>query len=255
MSTVSFDVDWAALQGAASLGRVRVAVIDSGVDGTHPALDGRVAGQWKYDAEASGWQPILPPGVNNDSLGHGTAVAGIACDVAPNVTIEDYPVLGQSTSGRGARVLSALAHAIAGEARVINMSLSIAAHHRGALLELCEDVHRAGKILIASQRNFPAEDEGHPAQLAACIGVGLHGRPSPFDLVYLKGRPVPFLARGQAVSAPALGGSFSRLTGTSFATPTLTGLCALLLGRYPDLEAFEIKTILKGMALGADPGS
>jgi hypothetical protein len=38
------------------------------------------------------------------------------------------------------------------------------------------------------------------------------------------------------------------MTGTSFATPTVTGLCALLIGAYPDLRLFEIKTLLKNFA-------
>jgi subtilisin family serine protease len=38
------------------------------------------------------------------------------------------------------------------------------------------------------------------------------------------------------------------MTGTSFATPTVTGLCALLLGAFPDLRPFELKTLLKHAA-------
>jgi subtilisin family serine protease len=38
------------------------------------------------------------------------------------------------------------------------------------------------------------------------------------------------------------------MTGTSFATPTVTGLCALLLGVFPDLRSFELKTILKALS-------
>ena len=52
-------------------------------------------------------------------------------------------------------------------------------------------------------------------------------------------------APSDEVTVAAAGGGYTTKTGTSFATPAVCGLCALLVGAFPDLRPFELKTLLK----------
>ena len=73
--------------------------------------------------------------------------------------------------------------------------------------------------------------------------------------MYRPRTPIEFEARGETVVAPAKGGGYTTLSGTSFATPTVSALCALLLGAYPDMTLFELKTSLRQLAQTAKNGS
>jgi len=56
--------------------------------------------------------------------------------------------------------------------------------------------------------------------------------------------PVEFFARGVDVEVAWTGGARIRCTGNSFATPHMTGLCALVLGKHPELTPFQLKSVL-----------
>ena len=60
--------------------------------------------------------------------------------------------------------------------------------------------------------------------------------------------PVEFFARGLDVDVAWLGGSTIRSTGNSFATPHMTGICALVLGKHPELTPFQVKSVLHATA-------
>jgi len=56
--------------------------------------------------------------------------------------------------------------------------------------------------------------------------------------------PVEFFGRGVDVEVPWIGGSTIRCSGNSFATPHLTGICALILSKHPELTPFQLKSVL-----------
>jgi subtilisin family serine protease len=228
------------------LARVNVAVIDSGVDWTHPDLRGRVAAAWKVATRGGRQKPVrCPLGRNNDVFGHGTGVAGIIAGIAPNARIFDIRVLRGDCGGAGAALLEGFRLAVDQGIRLINMSLACQATFAPALHELCEQANRLNLVVIASKRNIPLQDNGWPAELSSCVSVDRADFPSPYMLKFLKPPPIEFAARGHQVLTTARGGGYCEMTGTSFATPTVTGLCALILGAFPDLRPFELKTILK----------
>jgi subtilisin len=55
---------------------------------------------------------------------------------------------------------------------------------------------------------------------------------------------VEFFARGVDVEVAWLGGGRARSTGNSFATPHMTAICALILGKHPELTPFQLKHLL-----------
>ena len=232
------------------LAPVNAAVVDSGVDATHPDLRRHVAGAWKVIPRDGQIKAIrVPKGRNNDVFGHGTGVAGIISKIAPNAQIFDIRVLRGDCSGSAAALLAGFQLAVEQGIRLINLSLTCLPQFAPQLHALCEKADRQDLVVVAAKRNNPLEDNGWPAELSSCISVDRADFPSPYTLKFLKPPPVEFAARGHQVITTAKGGGYCEMTGTSFATPTVTGLCALLLGAYPDLRPFEIKTILKHAAL------
>jgi subtilisin family serine protease len=231
-----------------ALAPVSVAVLDTGIDGSHPDLLGRVAGAFAVELEDG--KPMvreLSPTANNDAFGHGTSVAGIIATIAPNAQIYDVRVLGNNI-GTTEVLLTGFRHALDQPWRLLNLSLAAEPSIRQRFIDLCERAYYQEKIVVAARRNLPLDDEGLPAELSSCIGVDIGDYPTPFDYVFRACTPIEFEARGESVVCPARGGGYTTWSGTSFATPTVSGLCALLLGAFPQLKLFEIKTALRQLA-------
>ena len=157
---------------ARELDPVTVAVVDSGVDTTHPDQDTRVVSA--FCVELVDDQPKLvekPLGENLDAYGHGTAVASIVAQVAPNARIIDIRVLNVGNVGGGDALLRGFEHAVDLGARVINLSLAATAKFATPLNGLCEKAYRSNQLVVASRRNMPLADNGFPAELSSCISV------------------------------------------------------------------------------------
>lgn len=225
---------------------VDVAILDSGIDATHPDLAGRVAEAFHFRPEGdSVARAAVPAGANNDTYGHGTAVASIVARLAPNARLHDLRVLEPGNKGVAACVIAGLRYALERRWRVINLSLAVAEKFSPQLIPLCEKAYFQNQILVASKRNFPFPDVGYPAAYAATIGIEIGRFDSPFKLVFNPEDTIEFTALGEDITVANVGGGYTTKSGTSFATPVVTSLCTLLLGLYPDLRPFEMKTLLK----------
>ncbi len=233
---------------------VDVAILDSGIDATHPDLAGRVADAFHFQPDGDGVaRTEVAAGANNDTYGHGTAVASIVARLAPNARLHDLRVLEPGNKGVAACVIAGLRYALERRWRVINLSLAVAEKFSPQLIPLCEKAYFQNQILVASKRNFPFPDVGFPAAYAATIGIEIGRFDSPFRLVFNPEDTIEFTALGEDITVANVGGGYTTKSGTSFATPVVTSLCTLLLGLYPDLRPFEMKTLLKHNA--AAPGA
>lgn len=184
----AFLVDSAPMVGAPAAwesgytGRgVRIAVVDSGVDSSHPELRGRVVAEKSFTPE--------PPG---DFSGHGTHVAGIAASsgevyrgIAPSAELVNAKVLNSSGRGFLDDVIAAVGWAVR-EARadIVNMSFGVPyklVRMAGALLiyrkwgrKLIQDMRR-GVIYVAAagnERHLGENSIGLPAVLPGVVAVG-----------------------------------------------------------------------------------
>jgi subtilisin family serine protease len=231
------------------LGTVGVAVVDSGVDATHPELRGRVARAVRV--EPSGKKQRIVKGAvpsNADVYGHGTAVASIICKVAPNAEIFDVRVLDPDNVCSGDTLVEGFRHAIESGARIINMSLAASAKFAAPLRDLCEMAYRRNQLVVASRRNMPLTDQGFPAEIATCIGVDNKRLPSQIEVLFQREGVIEFAAHGEDVVVAAPGGGITTLSGTSFAAPAVSGICALLVGASPELRPFEVKSLLRAFS-------
>ena len=109
-------------------------------------------------------------------------------------------------------------------------------------LHLADKAYFNRTILVASAHNMPVES--YPWRFSSVISVGSHAESDSLRFYYNPNPPVEFFARGVDVDLAWSGGVTIRATGNSFATPHMSGLCALVLGKYPQLTPFQLKSVL-----------
>jgi subtilisin family serine protease len=225
---------------------VTVAVLDSGIDGSHPDLRGRVKQALSVDwngqtAEVHENDPLQ----DNDRFGHGTSVASIITKICPMAQVVDVRVLQANNSGVVEALVAALELVVDRGWEVANMSLAAEQSARPRLIDICERAYLRSQIVVAARRNLPFGDDGFPAELSACIGVdGV--RSSFLERVFCtSGEVIEFGAMGENVVAARKGGGLTTATGSSFATPIISGLCALMLSAHGRLRPYEVKAALK----------
>jgi subtilisin len=220
---------------------VKVCILDSGIEQGHPmvgAVDGAVAVE-----VGEGEEITVVDDVEGDLCGHGTACAGIVRSLAPDCSIFSVRVLGAGFTGSGTALLGGLRWAVEHGFDVINMSLSTTkSRFAGLLHEVADAAYFRRTLLIASAHNMPVES--YPWRFSSVVSVGSHEEPDPLTFFYNPNPPVEFFARGVDVEVAWLGGGSARSTGNSFATPHMTGICALILGKHPELTPFQLKNTL-----------
>jgi subtilisin family serine protease len=228
-----------AMDGSTGAG-VKVCILDSGIDPDHPLigpLDGAVA------VTVAGDEVTIQEDADGDLCGHGTACAGIVRALAPECSIFSVRVLGAGYTGSGPALLEGLRWAVEQNFDVINMSLSTTKRQfAGVLHELADSAYFRRTMLVASAHNMPVES--YPWRFSSVISVGSHEDPDPRVFYYNPRPPVEFFARGVDVEVAWLGGGTIRCTGNSFATPHMTGLCALVLSKHRELTPFQLKSVL-----------
>jgi subtilisin family serine protease len=231
--------EWA-FDGATGKG-IRVCILDSGVDATHPAvgdLESAVAITVAGDDEVVAEEDTM-----GDVSGHGTACAGIVRQLAPEASISSVRVLGANFTGSGSILLGGLRYAIEQGFDVINMSLSTTKKPFATVLhELADSAYFRRTVLVASAHNMPVES--YPWRFSSVISVGSHEEPDPLAFFYNPSPPVEFFGRGVNVGVPWLGGRTLTVSGNSFATPHISSICALVLSKHPELTPFQLKSVL-----------
>jgi subtilisin family serine protease len=236
---------WEATRGSAS---VVVAVLDTGVDASHPDLRGALVPGFDVvnnDADAS------------DDNGHGTATAGVIgartnnaegqAGVCWNCSIMPVKVLGASGSGTTSAIASGILWAVAHGADVINLSLG----GTGTTLALADAVAHAadqGVVVVAAAGNNASTTPFYPAAYPQVISVaGTTSSDGRYDWSN-HGSWVQVAAPGCNV-APDPGGGYVNFCGTSSATPLVAGIAGLAYSLEPTLSRSAFEQALHGAAV------
>jgi subtilisin family serine protease len=257
-SEIAVSPDWPAavsrewaLGGSTGAG-VRVCILDSGIEAGHP-LVGSVARAVSVAVDDGG-EPIVEEDSQGDLCGHGTACAGIVRSLAPHCELYSVRVLGGGYTGSGKVLMAGLRWSIEQGYDLINMSLSTTKREFAALLhELADEAYFRRTVLVASAHNMPVES--FPWRFSSVISVGSHEEDDPLTYYFNPSPPVEFFARGLELDVAWLGGSTLRVTGNSFATPHITGLCALVLSKHRQLTPFQLKSVLSLTASNVEGGA
>jgi subtilisin family serine protease len=229
---------------------VDVAVVDSGVDHSHPDATGPsrpgVALTWNREKQAVD----ADEGPHEDLYGHGTACAAIIRRAAPASRITSARVLGSRLSGKGEVFAAGLRWAIQQGARVVNLSLSTGKSEMfGLFHEVADEASHAGVVLVCAMNNVMAPT--FPSQFSSVISVAACDGDDPFRLLANPSPPADFGAPGLDLDIAWLDGGRIVATGNSFAAPHVTGLVARLLAKHPELTPYQVKAVLRSIAANA----
>jgi subtilisin family serine protease len=237
---------WDVTKGAG----VVVAVIDTGVDTTHPAFAGRLS-TLAYNAatETIGLSNVM------DENGHGTHVSGIiaagpyvggnAYGVAPEATILPIKAgvndFAMSAVGRG------INYAVENGADIINISFGTGLNVGPEAFErqVIMDAVNSGVTVICASGNDKANYVAYPAAYPETIAVSATKQGFVFDSSYSNyGSAIDISAPGTNIYSTKRGGSFELRKGTSMASPNVAGVAALIKAAHPGYTPAQVRDTL-----------
>lgn len=226
---------WALSSGAG----VTVAVVDTGVDPSHPDLQGQVL---------IGYDFLNDDADPKDDNGHGTRMSGIigairnnaegVSGVAPDATILSVKALDAQGYGPYSAVANGIVYAVDHGARVVNLSLVGTAP--SSILQAAVDYAAAQDVVVvAAAGNYGTDVPGYPAASSGAVAIAAvddtDGHPSFSNY----GAWVSVAAPGVDVVTTTLDGGYSPSSGTSPAAAFASGIFALLRAAQPSLTRSE----------------
>lgn len=241
-SKIQSSQAWDVTQGRSE---ITIAVLDTGVDFSHPDLNGKVLSGYNYVANNN--NPA-------DDQGHGTAVAGTAAasgnngaggaGVAFSNTILPVKVLDASGSGSYSAIANGLTYAANKGARIINMSLG--GPSNSSTLQSAVD-YAWGKncVIIAAAGNGGNNTPQYPGACNHVVAVSATDSNDALTWFSSYGSYVSVAAPGQDIWTTTLGSGYGAVSGTSFSSPVTAGVAALVASVNPQLSNTQVVDILK----------
>jgi hypothetical protein len=237
---------------------VKVAVVDTGISGSHPDLLVRDGISLVEGVEAL-----------TDDNGHGTHVAGVIAGldnsigiigVAPDVELYSIKALDAGGVGNQTDVVAGIEWAIENEMDIINLSITTSTDSI-ALKKIIEQANEKGIIVTAASGNDETgagqpygTDISYPARYDEVIGVGAIDQEMKWASFSFKGPSLEFAAPGERIYSTYISkdGSeegYAYMSGTSMAAPYVAGTLALYKEAYPDLSMDELRALVQEKAL------
>jgi major intracellular serine protease len=224
---------------------VTIAILDTGCDMTHPDLKERVIGGRNFTRDDKGIKEVY-----RDYNGHGTHVAGTMAatinqkgvvGVAPEANLLIVKVLDRNGSGQYAWIINGIYYAIEQKVDIISMSLG----GPEDVPELHEAIQKAVEnnilVVCAAGNEGDGQDStdefGYPGSYNEVISVGAINLERQISDFTNSNNEVDLVAPGENILSTYLRGKYAKLSGTSMATPHVSGALALL--KALTFESFE----------------
>ena len=249
---VSAPAAWGITRGDPS---IVIAIVDTGVDDTHPDLASKIVGEYTYVGRSA-----------KDGFGHGTHVAGIAAaatnnnvgiaGMCPNCGILSVKVLDDQGSGYISDVASGITYAASHGARVISMSLGGSSRSETLRSALSYAVANNALPVCAMGNNGSSSNTPEPGYWHDCLSViatDQNGAKASFSNYGVK---ADVAAPGVAILSTmptypvtltttyGYSMNYDALSGTSMATPMVAGIAGLVLSENPSLTPPQVAGII-----------
>jgi thermitase len=233
---------WDSITGSSS---VTIAILDTGVDATHPDLGAKMVPGWNmWDNNSN----------TSDVYGHGTAVAGTTAAAADNLdgvasvawNCRIMPVRISDTNGTASysTVANGLTWAADHGARVANLSYMMT--NVSTVTTAAKYFQSKGGVVTMSAGNYSTFDStsDNPYVLTVSATDGSD------NLSYYSntGNNIDLAAPGDSILTTNAGGGYGWWSGTSFSAPIVAGVAALVLSANPNLSGPQVQDILKKSA-------
>ena len=237
-----------------------VAVVDTGLDASHPMLADRVAaGGFDFVTRSPDFSDRADgsdsdgDGIANELVGHGTFVSTIVRLAAPGAKILPIRVLDSDGNGRLWTLARGLYHAIDRGVEVINASV-VSTYDSTAVETALGEASLVGIVVVASAGNCSGTERLFPAAKSDVLGVAATDHLDRKGAFSNFGGDIDLAAPGSSVQGGVpspvtaiLGGrpldSLSSAQGTSFAAPLVAGVAALVRSQHPQWPCNETTAI------------
>lgn len=243
LAKIGASTAWDKTMGAG----VTIAILDTGVDGSHPDLAANMVGGWNaYDSNTNA----------SDVQGHGTAVAGVAAAISNNAVgvagvagaAKIMPIRISDANGyaTGSAVAQGLIFAADNGARVANVSFSGLVGNSTVDSAAQYMKSKGGLVVVSAGNNGINENLAIDTNL---IPVSATESNDVLATWSSYGTFVSVAAPGNYVWTTTRGGSYGQWWGTSFASPVVAGTVALMMSVRPDLPNTKIEQLLYSSAV------
>lgn len=239
---IAAPAGWDISQGSA---QVVVAVIDSGVDPSHADLASKLLPGYSFLTNTTDAR---------DVLGHGTAVSGTAGALGGNLTgvagvalqspVLPLVVLDATNYASYANIASAIMYAADHGAKVMNISIG-GSSYSATLQSAVDYAWSKGAVLVASAMNNASSTPMYPAALERVMAVSATDRNDQLASFSNYGTWIDVAAPGVAIYTTTNGGGYGAWNGTSFASPLVAGLAALVFATQPGLSNTQVVDLIR----------
>ncbi len=222
-----------------------LAVIDSGADPFHPDLGSRLLPGYNFLDDTTD---------TSDLHGHGTSVSGTTAALSDNLTgvagvTWENPILPLVVVNRvgGATyddIASAIIYAADNGARVINISLGKSSHS-STLQNAVNYAWNNGVVIVAAAGNGGDSTPMYPAALDNVIAASATDQSDDLASFSSYGDWVDLSAPGVSILTTSRGGGYGYRSGTSFSSPIIAGLAALVFSINPDLTNAQVVELME----------
>jgi subtilisin family serine protease len=256
LASFPFSALWACSKGAL----ITVGIVDSGVQGDHPDLAGRVLGGASIQGGV-----VTPNGGTKDVNGHGTHVAGIIgagvngvgiVGVAPEVTILPVRVLDSNGVGANSDIGAGITWAADHGANVINISIGSNTNSVSVSSAVDYAVQRGVTVVAAAGNNHqqnPPDVPQYPAALDSTVAVAALSQSGGIAGYSTTGAYVDVAAPGSNIWSSVPPSTWGTKSGTSMASPHVAALIALILGSRGSVAPAAMLARLTSTATDAGP--
>jgi subtilisin family serine protease len=235
---------------------VKIAILDSGIEVSHPRLrELRLADDLGFVED--GLNISTENGRGVDVFGHGTAIADIVRQMAPEAQMGSFRVLGTHLRSRSQMIREGVRQAIQRGYHILNCSFGCSREdHVLMYKDWIDEAYMRGRHIVAASNNHDFTKREWPGHFPTVITVNSANCERHDAFFRRPDHLVEFVARGENVEVAWMGGVCKKVTGSSFAVAHLTGLLARLISCAPGLSTLEAKAMLLKLAtpLGSNPG-